>query len=94
MGKQTIDWMDVETLACAALGLGDDAGSSEIENALFDKLDVSFDTFHRIVELLAPLTPPARALLSGKEFHGFVKDGVFLVKVETGDGGSTLPSGS
>lgn len=78
-----IDWMDAEELAREMLGLDSDADSQKIEEALFEKLEVSFDSFHRIVEMLTPFTPQARAALSGKAFHGFVKDGVFIVKAES-----------
>lgn len=80
--KTKIDWMDVEELAREMLGLDSDADSNQVEEALAEKLEVSFDSFHRIVEMLTPLTPPARAALSGNIFHGFIKDGVFLVKAE------------
>lgn len=80
--KTKIDWMDAEELARVILGMDDNATSDDIEEALAEKLEVSFDSFHRIVEMLTPLTPPARTALGGKICHGFIKDGVFVVKAE------------
>lgn len=77
----TIHWTEVEELAGAILGMGDDADSDAIEQALADRFDVSFEQFHKIVDALMPFTIPARAAISSDVFHGFVKDGAFIVKV-------------
>lgn len=73
-------WTEAEELAGAMLGLDDETDSDTIEQALADKFEISFDAFHKIAEALLPFTVPAQAALSGEAFHGFVKDGAFIVK--------------
>lgn len=80
MAKMKMHWMEAEELAGAMLGMDDEADSDAIEQALADKFDISFDAFHKIAEALLPFTIPAQAALSGEAFHGFVKDGAFIVK--------------
>lgn len=76
-----LHWHDVEELAAAALGLGDDADSDVIEGGLIDKFDVSFEQFQAVAEALVDFTLPAQAALSGEFFKGFVRDKSFIVKV-------------
>lgn len=81
-----MDWMDAEELAVAVLGLDEEtAGMEEIENALFEKFECSFDQFHQISEALMPFTIPATVAISGESFHGFVKDGAFLARLPVTD---------
>jgi len=78
-----MDWMDAEELAIAILGLDEEtADSYAIEDALLDKFEISLEQFHKISESLLPFTIPAQAAISGESFHGFVKDGVFIVKAK------------
>ncbi len=75
-----LHWADIEELARVMLDLPEDSGSDTIENTLCDKYEISFETFQQIAEALMPLTIPAKAAISGEAFHGFVKDGAFIVK--------------
>lgn len=76
-----LDWMDAEELAVAMLALDEEtADSSAIEDALYEKFEVSFEQFHKIAEALLPFTIPAKAAISGETFHGFVKDGAFIAR--------------
>ena len=76
-----MDWMDAEELAVAVLGLDEKtADSSAIEDALFDKWEISFEQFHKVAEALMPFTIPAKAAISGEAFNGFVKNGAFICK--------------
>ncbi len=74
--------MDVEELARALLNLSEDADSSEIETAICEKFDASFEQFHQIVEALVPLTPVVRTALKGTLVRGFIKDDCFIIKAE------------
>ena len=76
----SVHWIDVEELAREMLNLEDDA---EVEKSLWDTLEVSFESFHKIVERLVHFTPPVKSALAGKTYKGFVKDGRFIIKVET-----------
>ena len=71
---------DITDLALAVLGLDDDASFEVVEQALADKFEISFENFEAIVKALIPFTIPARAALSGDLYHGFVRDGWFILK--------------
>ena len=71
---------DVEALACAITEISDDADSYTVEEALSEKFDVSFEQFHNLIEALVPFTIPAKAALTEEIYHGFVRDGAFIVK--------------
>ena len=77
-----MDWMEAEELAIAVLGLNedDDPDSDQIERAMYDRFEISLETFSKIATALMPFTIPAKAAISGDVFHGFVKDGAFIVK--------------
>jgi hypothetical protein len=82
-----MEWMEAEELAAAVMGLDEEtADSYMIEQVLDDKFGVSLEQFQQIAEALMPFTIPAQAAVSGKNFHGFVKDGAFICKQQV-----TLP---
>jgi len=73
--------MDAEKLAVAVLGLDEETADSDIiEQAMFDKFDISMEQFQYVAEALMPFTIPATAAISGESFSGFVKDGSFICK--------------
>lgn len=77
----SIGWMEAEELAAVICGLDEDNyDSRQVEDVLYEKFDCSFESFHKIVEALVPLTIPAKAAISGRSFRGFVKNGSFIVK--------------
>jgi len=76
-----MDYMDAEELAAVVLGLElEDTGGGILEQVMYDKLDVTLGQFKAVAEALMPFTVPAAAAISGREFHGFVKDGAFICK--------------
>ena len=75
-------WIDVEELARVITGVGDDAESDEVEGALYDQYEISFESFHKLIDKLAVMTPVARTALTDRPFTGFVHDGAFIVKEE------------
>lgn len=78
-----MDWLEVEELAIAALGysLDDELDSDTIERKVEEKFGVSLVQFQAVAEALIYLTIPAKTALLGEVFHGFVRDGAFIVKV-------------
>jgi len=73
--------MDAEKLAVAVLGLDEDTQDSHIiDQALFDKFEISMEQFQHVAEAIMPFTIPAKAAISGEYFNGFVKDGSFICK--------------
>lgn len=76
-----VDWVDVEELIREMMG-NEDADSDEVEQYLCDKYEVSFESFHKIVEALLPFTIPTQSPLTGAIYHGFAKDDCYIVKGE------------
>lgn len=78
-----MDWMETEELAIVVLGLdeNDDPDSVTIEQAMFDKFEISLEQFQAVAEALLPFTIPAKTALGNEVCNGFVKDGAFIVKV-------------
>lgn len=84
-----MSYWDTQELACAILGLNyddlvDEGRENEIDEALYEKFEISMEQFENIVEALLPFTPVVKAGLSGKMYHAFVneKEGLMLVKKE------------
>lgn len=79
--ENNMDWMDAEELAVAVLGLDEDTANSEtVENAMYEKFEISMEQFSKVADALIPFTIPAKAAISEEAFHGFVKDGAFICK--------------
>ncbi len=71
-----IDW-EIEELAYRAMGKTDDEAEKEIndgdiDQAIYDKYECSFETYCDIVKDLIKFTPKVSSCLSGKSFHAFV----------------------
>lgn len=87
MNKDTkaaqVDWIDIQELAIALLGIDENSDFDETEEALTTRFEISFDQFRKVVEALVPFTMPAQAVISRESFQGFVnvKDNTFIVKV-------------
>lgn len=81
MKPAKLDWMDVTDLAAAICGIEDYSDPSEIDQPLFDKFDISFEQFHKIVEHLLPMIDVGTGI-TGKRYKGFASEGFFHVKQE------------
>lgn len=66
-----LHWHDVEELASHLLGLGDDYETDDVENGLYDKYEISFESFHAIIEKLLPLVDVGESPLTKKWYRGF-----------------------
>lgn len=68
---------DVEELAAMILAKGDEDKAEEIleegdiEQRMYDQLDMDFDTFYKTVELLLPYTYPLRSPVTDELVHAF-----------------------
>ena len=72
----SIEW-DIEELAYRAMGKTDDEASEEIndgdiDNALYERYEVSFEQYSDIVKDLLPFTPQIQGGITGELFHAFV----------------------
>ncbi len=79
-----IDWIDAEELAAKLCKLGENYDRDAVERALFDKYEISFDSFHTLISDLAPMCEVGQSPLSGKKYRGFadIENGCFLVRLE------------
>jgi hypothetical protein len=75
-----MDWIDTNELACVVLGLDEDADDDTVEQEMANRYEISMESFKGIAMALLDLTPTAKAAITGTKFHGFVKDGAFIVK--------------
>lgn len=82
MPSTLFSW-DCEELAAHLLGLDpDDYNMDDIEEKLYDKYEISFDSFCLLVEQLVNFTVPIETAF-GNKYQGFVdvKHNNFIVKV-------------
>jgi len=68
---------DIEELAYRAIGKTDEEAEKEINNgdieqAVYDKYECSFETYCSIVNDLLKFTPLVSSPLTGKNYHAFV----------------------
>lgn len=68
------DWTEAEELACKILELDQDsADSGEIEQALYDKYEISFEAFHELADRLLDFTVPQKTMFGDKYRQAFVE---------------------
>ena len=79
-----IDWIDAEELAAKLCELDYDYDSDAVEQALFDKYEISFDKFHKLICDLAPMYEVGQSPLSGKKSRGFadIENACFIARVD------------
>lgn len=75
-----IDYLDIQELACAALGMSEEQttdlinnNEDNIEELLFEKLGVDFDQFSAVSNALIKLTPTLQSPLSKETYHCFIR---------------------
>lgn len=77
-----IDFHDIEDLGRLVCGIDEDDDSADIDEALYEKFEISFDAFAKLIEILIDYTPQAESALSNKVFTGFVNGNHFIIKKE------------
>ncbi len=77
-----LDFHDIEDLARLICGIDEDDENADVDEALFEKFEVSFDSFAKLIEKLIDHTPEAAATLSNKIYTGFVNRDCFIIKKE------------
>jgi hypothetical protein len=80
-----IDFHDIEDLGRLICGINEDDDSTDVDEALYEKFEISFDSFAKLIEKLIDYTPRAESTLSNKVFTGFVNGNHFVVKKEVED---------
>ena len=88
MKKAAKIWhVEIEEFAHEILGLKDDF-DGDISDELEEKFECSFNTFHKIVEAIAPYTMTHVSPLTKRHHKGFVADGHFVLKYEVDQDGN------
>lgn len=81
----SIDYFDVEELLSAMYGITDDQrnGDFDFDELCYEKFDIGFEEFMKVVSTLLPLTPVVESALTGKKCHAFIHNGLAMVKTES-----------
>lgn len=74
-----MNYYDFQELACVILGLDydklvDNDEEGEIDNALYDRFEISMEQFCDLVKALLPLTMPQQSTLTKEWHYCFGKD--------------------
>lgn len=71
---------DSEEFAGIICGLPDGADSDAVEQALFDKFEISSENFHKLMQHLVPYCMVAQSPLTQTVYQGFAHDGTWHLK--------------
>ena len=84
----SIDYFEIEELLSAMYDITDDQRNDgfDFDELLYEKFDIGFEEFSKVISVLLPLTPVVESALTGKKYHAFIKDGLALVKQEVNHG--------
>ena len=79
-----MNYFDIEELLSAMYGITDEQRNEDFDfdELCYEKFEIGFDEFMKIISVLLPLTPVVESALTGKKYHAFIKDGQALVKQE------------
>lgn len=92
-----IEW-NIEQLAYRAMGKTEEQmeqainNNEDIDEALYDKYEISFDNYIRIVKDLLPFTPVNVSAITNKRFHAFVDNekSMAIVKLDVEQSASSI----
>jgi len=73
---------DYEDLARHLCGISEDDETADLDDALFEKFEVDFEQFCKIVLALMPLAAVGQSPLTGKTYQGFANGDCWLTKRE------------
>ena len=87
MKRSVISTWDSEELAAHILGVTEEyeessCPSSLIDKVFFEKFDVDFYSFHKILQYLLPLVSTGKSYLTETQYRGFTDGERWLVKEE------------
>lgn len=79
-----MNYFDIEELLSAMYGITDEQRNEDFDfdELCYEKFEIGFEEFMKIISVLLPLTPVVESALTGKKYHAFIKDGLALVKQE------------
>lgn len=79
-----MNYFDIEELLSAMYGITDEQRNDDFDfdELCYEKFEIGFEEFMKIISVLLPLTPIVESALTGQKYHAFIKDGLALVKQE------------
>ena len=79
-----MNYFDIEELLSAMYGITDEQRNDDFDfdEFCYEKFEIGFEEFMKIISVLLPLTPVVESALTGQKYHAFIKDGLALVKQE------------
>lgn len=79
-----MNYFDIEELLSAMYGITDEQRNDDFDfdELCYEKFEIGFEEFMKIIWVLLPLTPIVESALTGQKYHAFIKDGLALVKQE------------
>jgi len=79
-----MNYFDIEELLSAMYGITDEQRNEDFDfdELCYEKFEIGFEEFMKIISVLLPLTPVVESALTGRKYHAFIKDGLALVKLE------------
>ncbi|MBT2054921.1 hypothetical protein KKZ69_11580 [Enterobacter hormaechei subsp. hoffmannii] len=79
-----MNYFDIEELLSAMYGITDEQRNEDFDfdELCYEKFEIGFEEFMKIISVLLPLTPVVESALTGRKYHAFIKDGLALVKQE------------
>lgn len=82
--KFKISNFDFEELGAKLCGLDEDSEYSDIESAIWEKYEMSFESFEKLVNDLIPYTVKSKSDLTESVRYGFVdhEKGYYILKAE------------
>lgn len=79
-----MNYFDIEELLSAMYGITDEQRNDDFDfdELCYEKFEIGFEEFMKIISVLLPLTPIVESALTGQKYHAFIKDGLAVVKQE------------
>ena len=80
-----LDYFSYEELLMGMFGISDDDyEATDFDTLTCEHFEVSFEQFANIVDSLLPYTPVVNSIMTGKNYHAFLKDNMAINKIEAG----------
>jgi len=81
---------EVEELACVVCGKSEEEteqvlNDSLVDDILYEKYEIDFETYYEIVKDLLPLTPVITTALTETRYHAFVFDNRMVARMMADD---------
>lgn len=80
--KISIPYWEIEQLVCHLVGIDYKQDYENIEEALYNAYDISFDDFHNLIEALVPMIDISLSTSTDEMYKGFAIDKNLIIKTK------------